>query len=70
MNAVPLWACARCSISCRWFASTSMVRATKVAPAPSANAIGSIGWSITPCGDDLLLLPSREVGEYWPLVRP
>jgi hypothetical protein len=28
------------------------------------------GRSIEPIGVDLVTLPSGEVGEYWPLVRP
>ena len=53
---------------CGWKMST--LRATKVAPAPSASASGLNGWSIEPNGVDLVRLPSSEVGEYWPLVRP
>ena len=32
--------------------------------------IGLNGWSTEPSGVDLVILPSSEVGEYWPLVRP
>jgi hypothetical protein len=51
-------------------ASTSTLRATNVAPHPSAKAIGSTGWSIEPNGVDLVRIPIREVGESCPLVRP
>ena len=54
----------------RCWRSLSSVRATKVASAPSANAIGLNGWSTDPNGVDFVTLPSSEVGEYWPLVSP
>ena len=44
--------------------------ATKVACAPSATVIGLKGKSTEPTGVDLVTLPTSEVGEYWPLVRP
>ena len=46
------------------------MRATKVASAPSASETGLNGVSSDPIGVDLVILPSSEVGEYWPLVRP
>src|SRR4051794_1438371 len=45
-----------------------MVRATNVASAPSASDSGLNGESADPAGVDLVILPSSEVGEYWPLV--
>ena len=47
-----------------------MVRATNVAPAPSATDTGTKGRSMLPSGVVLVFLPNSEVGEYWPLVRP
>ena len=44
--------------------------ATKVASAPRATEIGLNGESSEPIGEDLVILPSSDVGEYWPLVRP
>ena len=70
MKAVPLWAWARPSTYLRCEACTSTVRATKVALAPSAKAIGSTGWSMAPSGVDFVFMPRREVGEYWPFVSP
>ena len=55
---------------CRCLRSESIVRATKVASAPSASEIGLNGESAEPAGVDLVTLPSSEVGEYWPLVSP
>ena len=49
---------------------TSMVRATKVAPAPRASCIGLKGASTEPKGVVLVFSPCGEVGEYCPLVRP
>ena len=46
------------------------MRATNVASAPSASDTGLNGASSEPIGVDLVILPSSEVGEYWPLVRP
>ena len=46
------------------------MRATKDASAPSASETGLKGASSEPIGVDLVILPSSEVGEYWPLVRP
>ena len=57
-------------VSATCFFSTSTVRATKVASAPSASATGLNGWSSEPNGVDLVTLPSSLVGEYWPLVSP
>ena len=31
---------------------------------------GLSGASIVPNGDDFVRLPSSDVGEYWPFVRP
>jgi hypothetical protein len=50
--------------------SESIVRATNVASAPSASDSGLNGESAEPAGVDLVILPSSDVGEYWPLVRP
>src|SRR5271167_3886030 len=50
--------------------SESSARPTKVASAPSANDTGLNGWSSDPIGVDLVILPTSDVGEYWPLVRP
>ena len=47
-----------------------MLRATKVAPAPSASASVENGRSTEPSGEDLVRMPSRDVGEYWPFVSP
>ena len=58
------------STSVRCLRSESMVRATNVASAPSATDTGLNGKSIEPIGVDLVILPTSEVGEYWPLVRP
>ena len=49
---------------------TSIERATNVASQPSAIEIGWIGLSTEPTGVLLVTLPSGEVGEYCPLVRP
>jgi len=46
------------------------VRATNVASAPSARAMGLKGWSTEPNGVDFVTLPSSLVGEYWPFVSP
>ena len=48
----------------------SIVRATKVASAPSASDTGFTGRSMEPIGVDLCTDPSGDVGEYWPLVNP
>ena len=48
----------------------STVLATKVAWDEIAKLSGLSGVSIEPCGLDLVLVPSRDVGEYWPLVSP
>ena len=50
--------------------SVSTVRATNVASAASAIVSGWSGRSTEPIGVDFVFLPSSEVGEYWPLVRP
>ena len=60
-----------CEASAQVLMSTSSVRATKVASAPSASDSGLSGWSIEPIGVDFgLLAAARDVGEYCPLVRP
>ncbi len=46
------------------------MRATNDASAPSATASGLNGWSMDPNGVLLVTLPSSEVGEYCPFVRP
>ena len=58
------------STAVRCLRSESIVRATNVASAPSASDTGLNGESSEPIGVDLVILPSSEVGEYWPLVRP
>ena len=47
-----------------------MLRAIKVASAPSAKASGLKGWSILPIGVDFVTLFSSDVGEYCPFVKP
>ena len=70
-KAVPLCSWARRRVCCRCFASTSMVRATKVAPAPRAKEIGSIGVVDRAVRRRLRLhAGASEVGEYCPLVSP
>ena len=49
---------------------TSIERATNVASQPMAIDSGWSGLSIAPIGVLLVTLPSGDVGEYWPLVRP
>src|ERR1051325_10208106 len=68
-NAAPLWAWAALSTSGR-FLWTSIARATKRPPDHNAKAHGRTGRSTEPNGVDGLRVPTREVGEYWPLVRP
>ena len=68
--AAPRWAWAARNTSSMCLRSRSWVRATKVASAPSATASGLNGGSTLPYGVDFVILPSSEVGEYWPLVRP
>ena len=50
--------------------SLSIVRATNVAPQPSAKLIGLKGRSIEPMGVLFARKPTGLVGEYWPFVRP
>jgi hypothetical protein len=50
--------------------STSIARAMNFAPAPTANAPGEIGVSNEPAGVDGERVPTRDVGEYCPFVRP
>ena len=69
-NAVPLWSAAARSTLVRCLRSESIVRATKLASAPSASETGLNGVSSEPNGVDLVTLPCSEVGEYWPLVSP
>ena len=54
----------------RCLVSLSRLRATKVAPAAKAMLIGLKGLSIEPAGVDFVILPTSEVGEYCPFVRP
>ena len=70
MKEVPRCASAAARIPERCFASVSMLRATKVAPEPSAKASGLKGRSIDPIGVDFFTVPTGLVGEYCPLVRP
>ena len=67
---MPWWSAAARSTEVRCLRSESIVRATKLASAPSASDTGLNGWSSDPNGVDLVTLPSSEVGEYWPLVSP
>ena len=67
---VPLCAWARLRISGIAFCAVSIVRATKRPPAPSAKLHGLTGRSTEPNGDVGERVPTRDVGEYWPLVRP
>jgi hypothetical protein len=66
----PLLAWARLNMSGRCLSSVSPERATKRAPAPSANVHGWSGASTEPSGLEGVRVPTGEVGEYWPLVRP
>ena len=52
------------------FLCTSIARATKRAFEPSAKPQGLTGRSTEPNGVDGERVPTREVGEYWPLVSP
>ena len=47
-----------------------MPRAMNRAPEPSANMQGVTGRSTEPNGVEGERVPTRLVGEYWPLVRP
>ena len=58
------------SISIVWLLSMSIVRATKDASAPMARLTGLNGRSMEPIGLVLVIFPTSDVGEYWPLVRP
>ena len=66
----PSNACASLSTSIRPTLSVSIARAKNLAPAPSAKCPGETGESIEPSGVDGDLVPTLDVGEYWPLVRP
>ena len=70
MKAEPRWKPARVKVP--WMCSVwvSTERATKVASAASASESGMTGRSMVPSGVDLVRLPSSEVGDAWPLVRP
>jgi len=60
-----------CTSSAICFTSPLNARATYVAPADRARAIGSIGFSMTPAkGVDFVFMPISDVGEAWPVVRP
>jgi hypothetical protein len=50
--------------------SESIARPTNVASAPRASETGLNGWSSEPMGVDLVIFPTSDVGEYWPLVSP
>ncbi len=56
------------ALRCGW--KTSTERATNVASAPSASDSGLKGRSSEPNGVDFAFLPSSDVGEYCPFVRP
>ena len=58
------------SVPCRWGPKRSTERATKVDSAASASAIGLIGRSMEPMGVEPFFVPTLDVGEYWPFVRP
>ena len=69
MNDAPL--CARAALNASGsFFDVSKARATKVARAPRAKRAGTTGWSIEPSGLEGVTLPTCDVGEYCPLVRP
>ena len=70
MNDVPRWALAASRTVVMCLTSWSIVRATNVPWAPNANCAGSNGRSMEPIGVVFLRVPTGEVGEYWPLVRP
>ena len=67
---MPLWAAARLSIDSMCWMLRSTVRATNVAPHPSAKASGFTGRSAEPIGVDFVTFPSSLVGEYCPFVSP
>src|SRR5205085_591718 len=69
-NAAPLCAAARLITLDMCGMSLAVVRATKVAPAPSASVSGLKGRSTVPNGELLVFLPSSLVGEACPLVHP
>jgi hypothetical protein len=69
-NAEPLWWPARVSVCWRCSVWVSTERATNDASAARATVNGWIGVSTVPIGVDLVRLPSSDVGEAWPLVRP
>ncbi len=50
--------------------SVAVVRATNVAPAPSASVKGLNGRSMVPSGELLVFLPNSLVGEACPFVNP
>ncbi len=56
----------------RWLRldAPSIPRAMNRAPEPRANMQGVTGRSTDPNGVDGERVPTRDVGEYWPLVRP
>ena len=65
-----MWAAALAKVSPRCVVWASNERETKVAPAERAREMGLTGCSMVPIGDDLVLKPVRDVGEYCPLVKP
>ncbi len=69
-NAEPRWRAAAPRTSVSPFLSVSIARATNDASAPIAIESGLNGWSSEPSGVDFVTLPSSEVGEYWPFVKP
>src|SRR5438034_2120856 len=69
-NDAPRCAWARFSTPIRCGCSVSIERATNRAPAPSAKAHADTGFSTDPNGVEGERVPRRDVGEYWPLVRP
>ncbi len=70
MKEAPRCCRARASTSGRCFCSVSTERATNRAPAPRAKAAVATGLSTEPSGVDGERVPTCEVGEYCPLVRP
>ena len=70
MNEVPRCASAAARVFVMCWMSWSMVRATKVAWDPRANCASSKGRSMEPMGVDFFFVPTGDVGEYRPFVRP
>ena len=69
-KADPLCAAARLSTLAMCGMSLAVVRATNVAPAPSASVSGLNGRSTVPNGELLDFFPSSLVGDACPFVSP